>query len=664
MVEDKILSSLNIVNSTCSNINTEYHVREKEKENIIKAIEDFNFKMINIEERVKHLEETKILLETLKTYKLQEKKDFILKIINTALTDIFNDKVYIDIEAQDKKTSKGSTQKYDIVFYQNDIEMARNEELLVTNGGGIMQVISMLFKILIGYIYSKNTFYIFDESFSQLSGENRTRLSKFLKNFCDKFDFTLVVVSQVQDLDEYADIIYDVDGSYNNQGVRTLHIVNKKLPENILTGSGYWQLDIENFQSIKKETFQFKGYTIIRGPNNSGKSASLRAINSILYNSFDVKKYPRKAFSSTGSRRNQSCSIELSKHSINHETGHPQDKSIILNFKNQKVSFVIEGHEYYGKNLAGNKLKEAVENIGFKYINLKEFYKNFKGNLKDQTERIASTTQYDSLFLVGNKGSETEKVFNFLFNTENISMGILKIKEDMVELNKQYKDYQEIILEKTKRLNKVEKEITILSTLYYILSIREFLELNVELTNTQKIINGIKLKIDKRNNYIEKFQKIEPLFDGGNMDYSILSSTVQEMEDLKNKKFQYENRLVKIDKILNKTPKVIELLDFQSNLRNGIETLESFDIQSIDNNVNSLTTKMKKIEQFQEKAIHISYIKESLDYIVNMETFIKEDSEKIKEAKYSQESLKNKYGIESCNQCSGYGYIHYYINKG
>ena len=650
-IVDETLSTLKIYNKDPNNINTEYHIRSKEKENINLSIEDLNVKMINTEERVQHLEETKILLETLKTYKLQEKKDFILRIINTALADIFNDKVVIDIEAQDKKTSKGSAQKYDIVFYQNDIEMARNEELLITNGGGIMQVISMLFKILIGYIYSKNTFYIFDESFSQLSGDNRARLSKFLKGFCDKFKFTLVVVSQVQDLDEHADIIYDVDGAYNNQGIRTLSIVSKKLPDDLLEGEGYWNLDINNFQSIAKQSFQFKGYTIIRGPNNSGKSASLRAINSILYNSFDVKKYPRKAISTSGAKKLLPVNLKLSK--ITTEG----TKEIELNFKNSKVSFVINGNEYYGKNLASDKLKEAVEGIGFKYISLKEFYKNFKGNLKDQTERIASTTQYDSLFLVGNKGSETEKVFNFLFNTENISMGILRLKEDMVNLNKEYMLAQENILLKTERLNQIEKEISLLGMIFYILSTQEYLVLHEELQGTQSKIDTLKLGISKRDEYLDKFQKLEPLL--GASGIQSLDNSQREISTLLLQKEAEEKRVLTLDTFLVLAPQTIEKLDYCDTLENKIQELNNYDIQSIDKEVISLKNKIESINDFQEKGQHFIYIKESLDYYQNMNTIIREDEASIKELKGHQDDLRIKYQIHSCDKCDGHGYTHY-----
>jgi len=439
-------NNIKIFDNSLIQINSNFHVAQTIYNNLINE----NDSLLNENELIKNdiddLDKVKNILETLKVLKLQEKKDFILNIINTALGDIFQDNIKISIEPKEMTSSnKNTNQKFDIVFYQNNNELARNEELLISNGGGIMQVVSMLFKLLIGYIYSKNTFYMFDESFSQLSSDNRLRLSKFLQMFCKEYKFTLVVVSQVIDLDEYADIIHTVDANYNDKGVRTLQLINTTIKENLIEenikqeNGGIWETKIKNFQSISNIDLVFSGYTIIRGPNNSGKSAILRAINSILYNSFNVKKYPRiVGIDSKGNptKRKESSEIYLSKKIL--ENNEIVNKEIGLRYKSNKVSFIIENEEYYGKNLAADRLQEKIEELGFKYINLKEFYKNFKGNLKDQTERIATTTQYDGLFIVGSKGNETEKIFNFLFNTENISKAIFKVKEDIELIGKKY----------------------------------------------------------------------------------------------------------------------------------------------------------------------------------------------------------------------------------
>jgi DNA repair exonuclease SbcCD ATPase subunit len=234
----------------------------------------------------------KTLLELLKNYKLEKRKTFILKIINQALVDIFEEDYKIDIVPQDMKgKSVASTQKYDIVFLHNGLEIAKNADLLASNGGGVLSIVSLFFKVLIGYLYSKNKFFIFDESLSQVSPQYRERLSLFLREFCANYDFTLVVVSQTEELERHANLVYEVDGGVDEDKVPLLSIVGV---EGEIPKTDYFYSEVTNFQSIKHLEFIYKGFTIIRGPNNSGKSASLRAIDSLLFNNFKHDIYQRK----------------------------------------------------------------------------------------------------------------------------------------------------------------------------------------------------------------------------------------------------------------------------------------------------------------------------------------------------------------------------------
>lgn len=303
-----------------------------------------------LEQSIKDWNGAKTLLELLKNYKLEKRKDFILTVINSALKDIFQEDYRLDILPRDSKgTSAASTQKYDIIFYQNGIEIAKNDELLTSNGGGVLSIASLFFKILIGYLYSKNKFYIFDEALSQVSPQYRERLSLFLKEFCKRYDFTLVVVSQTEELEVYADLVYEVDANPDENGVPTLTFMVS--PKEYPT-SNFFYSRIKNFQSIKDKNFIYKGFTIIRGPNNSGKSATLRAVQSLIFNSFKTESYPRK--NPSGPK----LTTEITFGFQGAENEPP--KEIGLKYQRDKVMFVIEGEEYFGKSLASEKLKEAV----------------------------------------------------------------------------------------------------------------------------------------------------------------------------------------------------------------------------------------------------------------------------------------------------------------
>ena len=452
-------------------IKFQYDSAINSKEQLLVEQSKNNNLLIDLENDIKILEDVKTLLETLKNYKMDSKKEFILNTINAALQDVFEQNVRIDIEmnASNKSGASAITTRYDIVLYQNDIEMARNEKLLENNGGGILSFISILFKILVGYIYSNSKFYLFDESISQVSSSYRARLARFLKKFCEEYNFTIILISHTDDIDEHAHVGYRLQGTFDKTGVPVLSIgdIFGEYPS-----TDYNYVHIKNFQSIVEATFRYKGFCVIRGDNNIGKSASFRAINALLFKTFDTGDFPR-----INRPRGSNVEIDFGYFKTAEDIIENEKNRIKMCYKaGQKVVYEFDGEEYAGKSLAFEKIKEKVETLGFKYVNLKETYKNFKGNLKDQTERLALTTQHDGFYLVGNKSNETEKVFNFLFDSTAVSSAIMQSDNDAKDINNRY----QMITSANNRINIQLKQVDLLiekySMLFYKCSIQNYID--------------------------------------------------------------------------------------------------------------------------------------------------------------------------------------------
>ena len=383
--------------------------------------------MDGLSKQITTLGEVKKLLIKLKNSKMFEKKDFILNTINTALNDVFVDQmVKIDLVASNTNQEASKLNiKYDIVLFQNGREISRNEKMVDQNGGGIISFISILFKILVGFIYSRNKFYVFDESLAEVSELYMPRMGQFLQKFCKVHGFTIIIITHTQAIADYSDLTYRLDGEFEN-GVPTLKIdkIDGEYPE-----EDYIYSKVENFQSIKKLEFRYKGFTTIIGKNNIGKSASFRAINSILFNNFDIKLYPRFE-SSDKPDKLLNTRVEFG-YFTKKDDPENEVKKICFYKKGQSIIWEFDGMDHVGKNLAFEKVKEKVESIGFRYLKLKEQYKNFKGNLKDQTERLAITTQQDGYYLIGGKASDTSKVFDFLFDSREVTLALIDLNNDI-----------------------------------------------------------------------------------------------------------------------------------------------------------------------------------------------------------------------------------------
>lgn len=657
---DSYLLKLNVCKQTVANLNNQIELDERKKS--------------ELEAELLNLEQVHELLTKLKQFKMDSKKEFILKTINTALKDIFQKEIRIDIEASSNLDNGKINMKYDIILFQNNIEIARNEKLIESNGGGVLSVISILFKMLVGFIYSDNKFYMFDESLSQVSEEFRPRISKFLKEFCEKHQFTIILVSHTKDLDIYADTIYSLTGSFDKDDIPVLHIdeVIGTYPDN-----NYIYAKIKNFQSIVDLEFRFKGFTIIRGENNIGKSASLRAINAVIFNDFD-KDHQRIT-----TARSIETSIEFGYYHLDEEGKLDETKKIRVSYKSQKVNYEFDGMTFAGKNLAFDKVQEKIESIGFRYINLKETYKNFKGNLKEQTERLSLTTQHDGLFLIGAKNTDSSKVFDFLFDSYQVANAISRVKIDINERLNLVNDCNLRIIENTNILKreKIKEQyfvykyyisvINLSNSLFHKINILEhhigikekiksYLDNIIYIFNVQNYITGLKTKLNiiENNPNQQLLEKLEIIITKGK-SILLFKKSYSDLIRL-NKLCKNIDNLIQIK---DKYNSIIQLGKFKLMIQNYIFTQNKYnDFLHQEMIIISNLNKVVSIIDLYKKAI--TYI-QSKEFILNSIVYINETNRTIAQKNLVIEDFNNQllllsdeFGLEKCAQCGGIGYTH------
>jgi hypothetical protein len=286
--------------------------------------------------------------------------------------------------------------------------------------------------------------------------------------------------------------------------------------------------------------------------------------------------------------------------------------------------FIIEGEEYFGKSLAADKLKEAVEEIGFRYIDVKQSFKNFKGPMKDQVERLAFTSQHDGLFLVGSKVSESEKIFSFLFNTESIALAIAQSKEAMQEFNKLHKDTQAEIISIDADIARITLEIDYYLKLYYALIIKEFQEVGQQRDEYQKTLTIV-------DELLAKASSFTGLVDGINW----LRQAKESIDNLANKALRNTRELNTIEEILSK----IELY----NRLNSLIELASQKLK--------LSNQLEKINELLPRYQSI----ESIDYFIDLMNKKISLENRLHLTDVMREDLDNEYQLQTCSCCDGLG---------
>jgi hypothetical protein len=295
-----------------------------------------------------------------------------------------------------------------------------------------------------------------------------------------------------------------------------------------------------------------------------------------------------------------------------------------MKYKSNKVVFVIEGEEYFGKSLASDKLKEAVEEIGFRYIDLKSMYKNFKGPLKDQTERIAYTNQYDGLFLIGSKANDSEKVFSFLFNTENIALAVAQAKEAMQEFNKQHKELQEKLQDIREKIARYNLEIDLYLKYYYVKLIEEF-------QIVENNLNFKKIKNDYTDQLLNKTERFVSAIEAATW----LNQTNFAIVELRNKIEDNTRRRNTIQEILQK----IELYN-QSKYLIGLADAKI----GYQNTLN----KLEKLIPLMQSIISINYWTSLENQLFSLKGNLNNIDQSLKD-------LDNQYHLTTCSHCRGLG---------
>jgi len=272
------------------------------------------------------------------------------------------------------------------------------------------------------------------------------------------------------------------------------------------------EIEIKNFQSIKKLKFPIEGFTVIYGKNNSGKSAIIRAIRAALTNQTG-KGFIRKSEKET--------EIKIKRDDLN-----------ILWKKGTKAVYTINKETYQNLN---RDIPKPLIDAGFEKMDIGK---------KKVLPTIAS--QFNPLFLIDEHGTTITEVLASLYNIDTLSIAdelcqkslrsqksLLKTREKdldtlQVKLEK-YKDFEDIkkevdiLLEQEKKINALESETT---------EIAAFEKDLIRLYESLKKIKPIqKIEIPDVSKHEKDFTEIQELITLG-QEYSKRISVVEQLKNI------------------------------------------------------------------------------------------------------------------------------------
>lgn len=633
-----------------------YQIKNTEK-NVNDIKQKINLNVKTIEAKTFNIEtmgQAKQILSYLKLGKMDEKKEFILNTINVAISDIFAEEgLKIDIVSS-SSSDKDIKVKYDIVLFQNGQEISKNEKMLQQNGGGLISFISMLLKILVGFLYSRNKFFLFDESLAEVSKHYRPKVGQFLRKLCETHGFTILLISQADDITEEANIGYVLDREFDDGVIKLLkdeiHI-REDNPSKF--ESNYVYTEIENFQSIKKIDFKFYGFCTIVGPNNIGKSATFRAINSLLFNTFDSKIYPRKT--KEGKLLNTRVKFGVCKDGVKDE--------MLMYKKGQSIKYEFDGNTFTGKTLAFDAIRDKAETFGFKYVKVSETYKNFKGNIKDQTERLALTTQQDGYYIIGAKPTESNKVFDFLFDTSSVTKALNNIQVDINADENEINSLTTWNAQQERAIKFTELKIQLMKKIYNQKLIDDYMY-------TQDLVDTLGTKISIGGRLLTKLKYFLNITNKINTVNNINQTKQNLLVGIKSRNVKIE-KLKELNEKYTKSVNRLNMLNNYFNLNKQYQLLKSKVVYSKiqkfillnqlvnhhKHNTDTINKKINILKQILEKTQYIQRVNEAITKLNNSQKNVDNCKSVVEISQKNLQDFMKNNNIQKCSVCGGNGFV-------
>ena len=128
-------------------------------------------------------------------------KDSIEGLLSKGLATIFQEDVQFKIETSIKRSKIWA----DFYILKNG-----NKEKLENQGGGVINVVSFLFRVIFIRLLGMVPLMILDEAFNMVSKGNIERLGEFIRRIHDKFGIQFIIVTHHREFTEVADDVIDI----------------------------------------------------------------------------------------------------------------------------------------------------------------------------------------------------------------------------------------------------------------------------------------------------------------------------------------------------------------------------------------------------------------------------------------------------------------------
>lgn len=187
------------VNSICNQIDVDYKVYKIKEEELTS--------LISKKQDLISLGDDLVLLSSFLNKLVDSRRDGIIEKITSLISFGLNS--ILDREGMELKLDsrlQRGRQFYQFRLIDNGMEV----DPLKSCGGGVINILSILLRIVVLSMSSNRKFLVIDEGFANLSANHREKAVDFLKLAADKLGVQFLIVTHQDELKEAADVLYEI----------------------------------------------------------------------------------------------------------------------------------------------------------------------------------------------------------------------------------------------------------------------------------------------------------------------------------------------------------------------------------------------------------------------------------------------------------------------
>lgn len=187
------------VNSICNQIDVDYKVYKIKEEELTS--------LISKKQELITLGDDLVLLSSFLNKLVDSRRDDIIEKITSLISFGLNsilDRQGMELKL-DSRLQRGR-QFYQFRLIDNGMEI----DPLKSCGGGVINILSILLRIVILSMSSNRKFLVIDEGFANLSANHREKAVDFLKLAAQKLGVQFLIVTHQEELKEAADMLYEI----------------------------------------------------------------------------------------------------------------------------------------------------------------------------------------------------------------------------------------------------------------------------------------------------------------------------------------------------------------------------------------------------------------------------------------------------------------------